>query len=58
MPYIVFYHSMANFEGTNGDMKTLNPELALYCSKNKCARTDTVFFPIYEICTRVVTLEK
>ena len=32
------------------------PELARYSSKNECARTDTVFFPISQVCTRGVTL--
>ena len=26
--------------------------LALYSSKNECARTDTVFFPTSQVCTR------
>ena len=38
------------------DMETLNPGLALCVSKNMGARTDTVFFPMYGVCTREVTL--
>ena len=37
-------------------MESLNPEFALYGSKTKCARTDTVSFPLLEVCTRGVTL--
>ena len=37
-------------------MESLNPEFALYGRTNKCARTDSVFFPISEVCTRGVTL--
>ena len=40
------------------DMDSLSLEFALYGSKNKCARTDTVFFPISQVCTRGVTLTK
>ena len=40
------------------DMESLNPEFALYGSRNKCARTDTVSFPISEVCTRRMTLKK
>ena len=32
------------------------PKLALYGSKNKCAWTATVFFPISQVCARGVTL--
>ena len=37
-------------------MESIYPELALCGSKNECARTDTVFFPISQVCTRGVTL--
>ena len=37
-------------------MESLNPEFALNDIKNKCARTDTIFFPISQVCTRGVTL--
>ena len=37
-------------------MESLNPEFALFGSKNECARTDTVFFPLSEVITWVVTL--
>ena len=37
-------------------MESLRPEFAHYASKNKCARTDTAFFPISQVCTRGVTL--
>ena len=32
-------------------------ELALYESKNECAMTDNVFFPISEVCDGTVSLE-
>ena len=35
-------------------MDSINPEFALYGSKNKGARTDTVFFPMSEVGTRGV----
>ena len=31
-------------------------ELALNCSKNECARTDTVFLPITEVCNETASL--
>ena len=37
-------------------IKKKYPELALCSSKNKCARTDTVFFPISQVSTRGLTL--
>ena len=37
-------------------MESIYPELALYGSKNEFARTDTVFFPLSQVCTTVVTL--
>ena len=37
-------------------MESLNPEFALYGSKNKCARTNTAFFPTSQASTRGVTL--
>ena len=39
-------------------MKNIYPELALYGSTNESARTDTVFFPISQVCTRGVTLNR
>ena len=36
--------------GTSGGGKSIYHELALDCSKNECARTDTVFFPISQVC--------
>ena len=42
---------------SRGDIMSIYPKLALYSSKNKCARTDTVFFPISQVCTRGVTLK-
>ena len=35
-------------------MESLNPEFALYSSKNNCARTDTDLFPLSEFSTRAV----
>ena len=35
-----------------GVIKSIYPELALYGSKNEGATTDTVFFPISQVCTR------
>ena len=37
------------------DMESLNPEFALYGTQNKCAKTDTDFFSISEVCTMGVT---
>ena len=37
-------------------MESIYTDLALYCSKNKCARTDTVFLPISEACNGTVSL--
>ena len=43
-------------EFVKGDMEILNMDFSVYGSKIKCARTDTVFFPMSEGCTRGVTL--
>ena len=37
-------------------MESIYTELALYSSKNGCARTDTVFLPISEVCNGTVSL--
>ena len=37
-------------------MKSIFSELALCGSKNECARTDTVFFPIPEVSDGTVSL--
>ena len=37
---------------------SISPELALYSSNKFCARTDTVFSPISQVCTRGVTLAR
>ena len=37
-------------------MESIYTELALYGSKNECARTDTVFLPIAEVCNGTVSL--
>ena len=37
-------------------MESIYTELALYDSKNYCARTDTVFLPISEVCNGTVSL--
>ena len=37
-------------------MESIYIELALYGSKNECARTDTVFLPISEVCDDMVSL--
>ena len=39
-------------------MESIYTELALYGSKNVCARTDTVFLPISEVCDDMVSLVK
>ena len=39
-----------------GDMENIYPELALYGTKNECARIDTVFFPISEVSKGTVSL--
>ena len=40
-----------------GYMESIFPELALCGSKNVCARTDTVFFPISEVSEGTVSLK-
>ena len=35
---------------TQGAMESMYAQLALYRSKNECARTDNVFSPISEVC--------
>ena len=37
-------------------MEGIYTKLALYGSKNLCARTDNVFFPISEVCDGTVSL--
>ena len=37
-------------------MESIYTELALYGSKNECARTDTVLLPISEVCDGTVSL--
>ena len=37
-------------------MESIYTELALYWSKNECARTENVFFPISKICDGTVSL--
>ena len=39
-------------------MESLYPELALCGTKNKCARTDTVFSPISEVSEGTVSLSQ
>ena len=39
-------------------MESIYTELALYGSKNECARTDNVFSPISEVCDGTVSLVK
>ena len=41
-----------------GVMESIYTELALYGSKNECARADTVFLPISKVCNRMVSLSK
>ena len=37
-------------------MESIYTKLALYGSKNDCARTDNVFFPISEVCDGTASL--
>ena len=37
-------------------MESIYTDLALYGRKKKCARTDTVFLPISEVCDSTVSL--
>ena len=37
-------------------MESIYTESALYGSRNECARTDTVFLPISEVCDGMVSL--
>ena len=36
-------------------MERINPEFALYVGTNERARTDTVFLPIFQVCSRGVS---
>ena len=38
-------------------MESIFTELALYCIKNECARTNTVFLPTTEVCDGTVSLD-
>ena len=38
-------------------MEIINTVLALYGSKNECARTDNVFMPISEVCNGTISLD-
>ena len=38
-------------------MKSIYTKLALYGSQNECARTDNIFFPIFEVCNGTVSLK-
>ena len=37
-------------------MESIYTELALYGSNNECARSDTVFLPISQVCNGMVSL--
>jgi hypothetical protein len=37
-------------------MESIYTKLALYGSKNECARTDTVFSPVSQVCNGTVSL--
>ena len=37
-------------------MESIYTELALYGSRNECARADNVYLPIYEVCDGMVSL--
>ena len=39
-------------------MESIYTELALYGSKNECARNDTVFLPVSEVCDGTVSLKE
>ena len=39
-------------------MESIYAELALYGSKNECAKTDTVFLSISEVCDGMVSLNE
>ena len=54
---VIFIHSDQLLWYIRGDIKSIYPELALYGSKNKCAWTATVFFPISQVCARGATLK-
>ena len=45
-------------EYLRGDMESKYNGLALYGSKNECARTNNVFFPKSEVCNDTVSLKK
>ena len=47
---------ISDLEHFGGIMASMYTELVLYGSKNECARTDTVFLPISEVCNSKVSL--
>ena len=56
LAHSVEVHIRANLYSTSrGDMESIYTKLALYGSKNECARTDTVFYHISEVCDGTVS---
>ena len=53
---LIFVSSQGTSGYIRGYIKSTYPELALSSSKNLCARTDIVFFPISQVCARGATL--
>ena len=52
----VIGHVLSAWSNIRGDIKSLNPELALYGSKNLCARTDNVFLQLSQVSEGAVSL--
>ena len=50
-------HLRANFSRVpQGVMESIYTKLAIYDRKNECARTNTVFLPLSEVCDGMVSL--
>ena len=47
-----------HLEYVRGGMRNIYAELALHGIKNECARTNTVFLPISEVCDGMVSLNR
>ena len=58
-PNTVFWPSTQSLllEYLRGVMESIATKLALYGIKKECARTDTVFLPISEVCNGTVSLD-
>ena len=56
MPWHAYLSFISELQYLRGNMDSIYTKLAVYGSKNLCARTDNVFPPISEICDGTVSL--